>query len=511
VTPAQYRELLARRALRPVEEGSPELRSFAGPGGLWRFVQAAWPVAEPDTALKSNWHLEVMADHVQDVLARAPGAPHNLVINVPPGASKSLVVCVFAPAWMWLHRPGWRAIFASGNPRVAVRDSLRTRDLIESEWYRSLRPAFGLARGQSTKMMFRNSHGGFRLAIGTGARVTGDRAHAIIVDDPMDAASVHSDTYRESVHRWWDQALYNRVADRTAAARILIQQRLHTHDLAGHVLETSGWGLLRLPQEYEAANPALTWRGRADPRVVDGDLLFPAFFTRDSLEAERLVLGSAGYAGQHQQRPVPRGGNRFRTEWWRFWSPTPGIRTRPDGCATTPARVFNPALESFDSLMVSVDATFKKRDDSDFVVAAVVGVVGASRYVLDLRRGRMGFGSTVDLVRQLVKEWPSVTEVLIEDKANGPAVIDALSEEIAALIPVEPHGGKESRAAVLEPEVEAGNWYLADGAAWVDDFVSEFAAFPNGRHDDQVDALSQACIRLRDSDTANTRALLGLR
>lgn len=110
------------------------------------------------------------------------------------------------------------------------------------------------------------------------------------------------------------------------------------------------------------------------------------------------------------------------------------------------------------------------------------------------------------------KDWPRCYEILIEDKANGSAIIETLKSEITGIVPVNPMGGKEARAAALEPEVESGNWYLPDGAEWLDEWLDEFASFPLGRNDDQVDACSQAAIRLKaPSGLTYTRALLGLR
>lgn len=493
------------------------LHSKGIPGlSLAEFTAAAWHVVEPATALQWNWHLDALCAHVQAVLEgpeRWGEWAQNLLINIPPGTMKSLVVSVFAPAWVWLWRPAWRAVFTSANPRVSLRDSVRCRDLIESQWYtETFKPAWKMAEDQNAKGNFKNSKGGTRLALSVGSKVTGDRVHAIFVDDPLDAADAPSKAARDSVTFWWDQALANRLADLKCDVRVIIMQRLHEEDLSGHLLAQGGWAHLNLPMEFEPEASRTTFLKWKDPRKSEGELLFPQRFTKEVLEAERKRLGSSGYAGQMQQRPVPVAGNKFRREWWRFWAPAGGNGARPRGASAAPAKVLNPATAKFDEIIGSWDCSFKATDGADFVVGLVIGRIGADRFVLARKRGRIGFGDTVKAVVQQRKDWPRCYEILIEDKANGSAIIETLKSEITGIVPVNPMGGKEARAAALEPEVESGNWYLPDGAEWLDEWLDEFASFPLGRNDDQVDACSQAAIRLKaPSGLTYTRALLGLR
>lgn len=498
------------------EELAREVHARGAPAmSLAEFVVAAWDVVEPSTRLVWGWHLDALCAHVQSVLVREPNAPQNLLINIPPGTMKSLVLSVFAPAWVWLWRPAWRAIFVSANPRVSLRDSIRCRDLIESSFYkRTFRPDWDMAEDQNAKGLFKNSRGGFRLAISCGSKVTGDRANAIFVDDPLDAADAPSKTARDGVTFWWNQALANRLSDLQTDTRIVIMQRLHEDDLSGHLLRQGGWAHLCLPMEFEpkgvgAQKTFLNW---VDPRKAEGELLFPSRFPERVLAEERHRLGSAGYAGQMQQRPAPESGNRFQRDWWRFWSTDGTAKPRPRGCAESAPKTVNPHVTKFDEVVTSWDCAFKDTDGSDYVVGVVVARKGADRYVLAMSRAKMSFSDTLRAIRRMRADWPRAYECLIEDKANGPAVIETLSVDMTGIVAVNPMGGKEARAAVLEPEVEAGNWYLPEGAEWLEDFVEEFASFPLGRNDDQVDAISQVAVRWHaDSEDANARALLGLK
>jgi predicted phage terminase large subunit-like protein len=443
--------------------------------------------------------MDAVCRHLEAIVLNEVGpdgeeCPQNLLITIPPGSSKSLLTSVFLPSWVWLFRPSWRAIFASGTPSIVTRDSLKCRSIIKSDWYQeTFEPTWKISADQDEKHLFSNTAGGFRLGVGAGSSVTGARADVLFCDDANDAKEVHGKAHRTAINeRWWDAAFHNRVANPSTSKRIVIMQRLHEEDLAGYLLEheKGQWEHLCIPMEFDPDGPGTkkTWIGWTDPRTTSGELMFPSRFTPDYITKERLTLGSAGYAGQMQQRPSPAGGDKFHRDWWRFWSPTGTNQPRPKGCSEVPSKRFNPSVDHIDELIASVDCTFKEGDDKDFVVSLIVARVGACRYVLEVFRKQAGFSETQRAIAQQARDWPRLDAILIEDKANGSAVIETLSADIPGIIPVEPCGGKEARAAILEPKVEAGNWYLPEGAEWLDDWCEEFAMFPHGRWDDRIDA-----------------------
>lgn len=480
------------------------LRATRARRHLADFVRQGWHVVEPATPLVWNWHLDALCLHVQALLEDAPGTPQNLLINIPPGTCKSLVLAVFAPAWMWLHRPGWRALFASGSPRVVTRDSLRCRSIVRSDWYRqTFSPEWDVSSEQDEKHLFANTAGGWRSAVGAGSSVTGDRADFLAVDDANDAKEIHSRAHRVAINEnWWDMAWHNRIADPQRSKRAVIMQRLHEEDLAGHLLEheRGEWAHLCIPMEWDAKGPGdkPTWLGWSDPRGADGELMFPARFNAKFLAGERLTLGTAGYSGQMQQQPAPSGGGMFQRKWWRFWSENGGrvfregaAVARPRGCSDLPPRKLP---EKFDRVTLSVDATFKDTKTADFVCVGKWGFLGADRFLLRRTKERLSYVATKELLRVECAIEPVPQKKLIEDKANGPAIINELRSEIPGLVAFEPHGSKEARAASITPLVEAGNVYLPEGADWLEDYVGEMAMFPYGRNDDQVDMTSQALI-----------------
>lgn len=473
---------------------------------LWEFSKCAWEHVEP-APLIENWHMKMICDEVQSLLTSADGG--QTIINIPPGTAKSLLVSVFAPTWMWLHKPTWRAIFGSANDRVSTRDSLKRRELMGGEWYqRVFAPSWRFSSNQDVKTLYKNTATGFHQAITTGQKVTGDRADALFLDDPLDAKDATSKAERDAVIYWYDQAFANRVSNPKSAVRIVIAQRLHEEDLPGHLLQQGGWKHICIPMEFEAAN---AYEG--DPRTEEGQLLFPDRFPHHVLDAERLRLGSAGYAGQMQQRPVAATGNRFQRGWWRFWSADGQPRgRRPDGCSGAPPTRFNVMADKFDEIVGSWDLSFKGKDTSDFVVGVTVARKGTDRFIVDLYRKRSGFIEAQRAIRQQFKDWPRMRQILVEGKANGSAVVETLASEFPRIIEVEPMGGKEPRAAILEPVVEAGHWYLPEGAEWLGDFIDEFAAFPLGKNDDIVDSVSQCEIRfLESADMTRARKLLAVR
>ncbi|MCC5640358.1 phage terminase large subunit [Nostoc sp. CHAB 5844] len=383
----------------------------------------------------------------------------------------SRVLSVCAPAWMWTIEPSWRAIFLSANPRVATRDSVYCRDVIESDWYqKKFYPDWELRGDNNSKSSFWNTKGGVRSAFGFNSRITGDRADFIGWDDPHDAQEVLSDVIRQGVIDRWDSAIRNRVNDLKSSVRVGIMQRLHEQDLSGHVLKQGGWVHLCVPQEFEKAI-APTPLGWIDPRTEPGELMFPDRFPPEVLEAEKTALGSYGYAGQHQQRPAPADGGHFKRTWWKYYKVAPS---------------------DFDLIIQSWDCTFKETKKSDFVVGQVWGKRGSQFYLLDQVRDRMDINATIAAIRALSIKWPQTSAKLIEDKANGPAVISLLEREIPGLIAIEPEGGKLVRAVAIAPYVEAGNVFLPENAPWVGDYVTEFSTFPNGANDDMVDSTSQS-------------------
>ena len=475
------------------------MRAERAKRSLARFIREAWNVVEPGTPLAWNWHIDAVAEHLEAVTR---GQIRKLLINIPPGHMKSLLVSVFWPAWEWLQKPEKRGIFSSYASDLSVRDSVRCRSVIESQWFRqSFEPDWELAGDQNVKSFFVNTKMGFRISLSVTGKGTGFRGDCVTVDDPLNAADAYSKAARDSAIFWWDKTMSSRLNDMRTGSKVIVMQRLHEEDLSGHVLALGGYEHLCLPSEFDPSRRCVTSLGVIDKREAEGEALFPEMFPFEVLKQARVDLGTDGFSGQHQQEPVSAEGGMFHRDWWRFWSDggqrvrrDGNLVARPRGCSDLPPR---PLPEKFDRVVLSLDATFKDAKASDFVCLTKWGFLGADRFLLRRIKERLDFVKTKHLMIVESAIEPIAEKKLVEDKANGPAIISELKSKIPGLVAIEPKGSKEARAYSVQPEVEAGNVYLPDGADWLEDYVGELATFPLSKNDDQVDSTSQALIEAK--------------
>jgi predicted phage terminase large subunit-like protein len=476
-------------------------RSFA------LFVRRAWQYVDP-APIVWNWHLDALCTCLQAV---SDGRIRELLINIPPGHAKSLIVSVLWPAWVWTRDPRWSSIFGSYELGLVTRDAVRTRTLVESEWYiRHFRSSeegavtWEFADDQNLKKFYKNTLGGARTGTSVGSG-TGYRANALVVDDPISADDSYSEVERVKANRWFFETMSSRFNDQATAIRVVIMQRLHEEDLSGEILRRGGFQHLNLPSEFNplersivrAHDGSVIWQ---DPRTQAGELLFPAKFSRAVLAQARKDLGPYGYAAQHDQKPTPAEGGLLKRAWFTRRYLRPGEVAREGfECVTLPTR--------FDMIAIVTDAAFKKTETSDRVAIGVVGRKGPKLYLLAMRWDRMSFTETLQAIRDLRAVWKPI-EIAIEDKANGSAIIELLKQELPGVIPIEPDGGKEARIMAATSSLEAGDLYLPLSEPWVDPLIEEAAAFPRGRHDDGIDMLAYAINRyLTRSNLARLEAL----
>lgn len=443
---------------------------------LRHYVYLAWPIVEPTREYVSSWHVDAMCDHLSALFF---GEIKTLLINVPPGCMKSLTTSVFFPTWAWRKRPDTRWMFSSYDSELSTRDSMKRRLIYENGWYRSVSPKVRLRSGSDQKTFYESTEGGYQMATSVGGHTTGEHPDFQVVDDAHNVKRATSETERAVVLNWHDQAWSTRGVARDVR-RVYVMQRVHEGDLSGHLLRRSrelGLVHLCLPMEYEPKRMITTPLGFQDPRTDEGELLCPSLLGPAAVSTLKVALGSYGTAGQLQQRPAPAEGGIFKETWWQWYENLKDV-------------------EPFDELAMSWDMTFKKTGTS-WVVGQVWGRKGARCYLLDQVRGKWGFVETKQQFLMLCVKWPDAVAKFVEDKANGTAVMDELGATVQGIVAVEPEGGKESRAHAVSPIVEAKNVFLPRAAGWVDDFVAEASAFPNGLNDDQVDCMSQLLIRFK--------------
>ena len=434
--------------------------------------------------------------------AVAAGKINRLIINIPPGFCKSLLVSVLYPAFRWIKNPEERFLSVTNEESLAVRDSLKMKNVVMSEWYQSNWP-IALQKDQNEKTLYINDRTGSRQSQGFTSNVTGKRGSCLLIDDPHSAKMANSDVVRQSVIDKFDSELITRVNDPEKSAIIIIMQRLHTDDLTGHVLKKakSKWVQLKIPMRYEVSQSFDAGRdiGRpdmVDPRKVKGELMFPARFTRKVVDALEETLGEFSTAGQHQQRPFPAGGSIIKKHWWRVLGndlPKPLIQHQ----------------------FCSYDTAFSERDNKNAAYSAMTrwGVFyheQRERYCLLLLGcwfERVGY----DELRKKAKEFDKKYDPeihLVEKKATGISLIQDLQRALPGKVKAyNPGRGEDkiSRAYSVSPMFESGLVYVPD-RVWAigngidkEGVIDYVASFPFGAPHtfDITDTVTQALIYLR--------------
>lgn len=476
---------------------------------LKTFLRVGWHVIEPGVPFQDNWHLDVICDHLEALARREI---RKLIINISPRSLKSKITSVVFPAWIWIKHPEEKFLAASFGRQIALRDSRYCRNLIASSWYQARwGNNFSLAIDQNEKGRFENNKGGFRIVASVEGGILGEGGSCRLYDDPndLDRMIKEPDSYPQSVRDWYSGTASSRSIDPRTDIQLCVQQRSSFGaDLTEYLMELGGWEQLVIPNEYDGRR-TLGPLALPDPRTHMGELMFPARLGPEetaTLKREKKVH----YPGQYNQTPSVAGKTGLRREWFQFWVPKGALVVGPDGQAK-PVRISlndGSYVEripvelpmAFEQTVQSWDMAFKDAAANDLVAGHVWGRIGANTFLIARDSGHKDFPATLASVREMSKHWPC-PEKLVEEKANGAAVIQTLRNEIPGLIPINPEGGKWSRVAAISGYVEAGNVYLPspDMFTWVWDLLAEFAAGQAAKHDDDTDAMSQALRRLYDA------------
>lgn len=425
-------------------------------------------------------------------LANTPDG--RLIVVMPPQEGKSQRVTRRFPTAVLKNNPDCRIAIASYEASVARRWGRAIRDDITAH---SDRLGIQVRRDLSAQSEWQLAgYDGGVFTVGVGGGLTGRPVDMLIIDDPIkDRKQADSEVYRQAVWEWWTDVGATRLAP--GAPVVLILTRWHDDDLAGRLLDAEDghtWTVLHIPAQADH-NPD---KGETDPLGREpGEFLESARGrTTEQWEAIKVRSGSRTWNALYQGRPSSAEGDILKRDWWQLYD-QPIWFERDDG-----SRV----VTEYDDMLASWDLTFKGTEGTDFVVGQVWMRRGADAFLLDQVKARMSFVETCQAFRILSARWPQAMLKIVEDKANGPAVISALSRTVPGIVPEEPQGSKEARAAAVSPLIEAGNVWLPapdlladeDEApfAWVGDLIEEAAGFPTAKHDDQVDALTQALNRL---------------
>ncbi len=445
----------------------------------------AWPVLFPATPFLDNWHIHVLCEHLEAVTR---GEIKQFLCNMPFRHLKSTIISQAWPAWEWITLPSTEYLTASYARDLATRDAVNSRRIIESDNYQMCwGDKFAMTSDQNVKTRYENDKRGQRTVTSTDSGGTGFGGNRIIVDDPISAKAADSITAILASVEWWKGTLSTRMNNPKEDAKIVVHQRLNEADLTGYILENedmSEWVHLILPLRYEKEFTKTTSLGFVDPRSKEGELLQEARIDEAAAKKLETNLGEYHTQGQLQQRPGTRGGIIFKRDNFKHYDVAPDVR----------------------DIVISADCTFKDLATSDYVAIQVWGLQGENKVMLYRLRERMGFAATCTALENVISKFPSRIAILIEDKANGSAVIETLKQKFAGVTPINPDGGKDSRAMAMQPEQEAGNIFLPSASVDPDIETFIFAAtkFPNASvPDDEVDAMTQAVNWYRQRSKSN--------
>lgn len=441
------------------------------------FIDSGWEVLEPKTKLLWNWHHDLICEHLEAVY---DGEINRLIINIPPRYTKSIITSVLFPAWCWARDPSLRFMFASYSQSLSTKHSTDRRTIIESEWYQTgWGSAVKLSSDQNVKTEFVNEARGHMVATSMLGTAIGKGGTYIIIDDPHDPKIAESELRRNATIEAFDRTFTTRLDDKKNGKIIIIMQRLHENDLTGHLLRQGGWDHIMVPAIAERKTIVKFPSGRTLVREP-GDILHPERDDAKAIEGQRR-MGSYSFAGQYQQTPSPSGGGMIQNKWWKFYKEFP---------------------KGLEEQILVVDASFKETAKGSFVVIQAWGKCQADRFLLGQFRKRIDFVATIEALRQMSAKWPLARAKLIEERANGAAIISVLRKEISGIIAINPTESKEARLSAVSPQIESGNVYLPDPsiAEWVNEYMEEFDQFPNGINDDQVDCTAYALRRFEEND-----------
>jgi predicted phage terminase large subunit-like protein len=435
---------------------------------LASFIEQCFATLEPGTPYLDNWHVHAVAYQLMRVWR---GECKRLIINVPPRSAKSICVTIAFTAWVMGHDPRKRIMAISYANELTRKHAADFRTIVESPWFRGLFPEFELVSVRDRELV--TSQRGSRFAGSVGGSVLGRGADLIVIDDPIKGlAAALSEAERRRVAEFYDSTLYSRLNDRVNGAIVIVMQRLHQDDLVGHVLDKEDWEVLSIPaiapedQTYRIGEGA---RGVHHRRA--GEVLHPQREPEAWLEAARRNLGTLNFSAQYQQNPMPAEGNAIKRDWIRYYDRKP---------------------EEFELTIASWDTASTLGESSDWSVGTVWGVIGQEYYLLDVVRDRFESPELRRQVLKLARDY-RVDVTLIEDTELG----RALSQDLRRTGDLHPmlstaRFDKLARLLAQAARFEAGQVLVPREAPWLATYLSELLAFPTGRHDDQVDATSQA-------------------
>lgn len=468
---------------------------------FFEFVKEFWEVLIPEEPVW-NWHIEFLCDEAQkmaELIFLRKAREYDLVVNIPPGTTKSTIFSIMLPAWLWTRQPELRIISASYEEQLALQFAVKSRDLVLSEkyqqtfrfklnaanrWRPSVEPdavPITLKQDQNAKSLYQNMAQGDRRAVGAGGHITGSHGHIIIVDDPINPKEAVSEPGLLSVNRWMKETLPTRKVDKKVTPTMLIMQRLHQDDPTENMLKKKGDRVrhICLPAEDSKLVKPVKLRLRYEEQ--DG-FLDPLRLDRKVLDEAKDDLGEYGYAGQFEQNPVPEGGGLFKM-----------AKVQHDHAPRESDRNYQEITRYWDKAGT--------KDGGKRTAGAKVGFDSKGRFwILDMKKGQWAAGEREEIILNKAREDGFGVTVGTEEEggSGGKESAEATVSNLAGFIVYtdRPGASKKVRAEPWASQLHKGNVYIPIGAEWWEDLRKEMAFFPFSKYTDQIDAISGAFARL---------------
>jgi predicted phage terminase large subunit-like protein len=398
------------------------------------------------------------------------GQCNRLIINLPPRCLKSHVGTIAMPAYMLGLDPTKKIVCVSYSQNLSEKHGLDCRRLIEHPWYRAVFPGVRLDRSAATEVA--TDRGGYRLATSTEGTLTGRGGDPVILDDPLNANDAYSSAARQGVNQWYSRTLLSRLDDPARAAFVVIMQRLHEDDLVGHLMKLGPWEVLSLPAiaPSDMSIPLSDYRSHL---WKEGELLHPARLSQAVLDDLKRNMGTDVFNTQYGMAPASEAGNMIRRDWLKYYDPPL-------------------ARQAGDQIVQSWDTAIKGGPTNDYSVCLTFLIRNKNEYhLIDVFRKQIEFHELLKEVAPHAAKFNAGT-VLIEEVASGiPFVQMAKNLGAQGVLGIKDRRDKVTRLRSAMPKIEGGSLYLPKSASYLDDFVLECLGFPNVKHDDRVDALSQ--------------------
>jgi len=441
------------------------------------FIQKTFSTISSGDPYLNNWHIAAIAWHLEQCVK---GDIKRLIITLPPRSLKSIAASVAFPAWVLGLQPSKKIVCVSYSQELANKHAYDTRTVMQSDWYQQCFPNTRLSAGKSAVHDFKTSRKGYRLSTSIGGTLTGRGGNLIIIDDPHKADEVGSDIVRQGVIDWFNSTLLSRLDNKKEDVIIVIQQRLHENDLAGHLLEQGDWIHLNLPAIAEEEQTIQVGDDQFYSRQI-GDVLHPQREPLEILDKIKRGLGSYRFAAQYQQNPAPLGGGLVQWNWFKRYKKAPSRNQN-------------------DLIVQSWDTASSVNETGDYSVCTTWLCKENQYYLLDVLRVQLNFP---DLKQKMISHAETYESdlIIVEYASSGIPLFQEISSKTNLTIKYHtPRGDKISRMEAGTVLIEAGQILIPEEAPWLAEFQREVVTFPKGKHDDQIDSLSQFLYWARNRD-----------